>query len=139
MIFQREMVEKILAGEKTVTRRPVKYTVVTNHLGDYTQRTQSANPCRYEVGKTYAVQPARGMKSVGRIRILAVRRMELDALNAHGGVVDALREGFSSWKDFQDYWTTLYGSYDPTQLVDRIEFELQAPVTHRYEVEGGAG
>jgi hypothetical protein len=38
------------------------------------------------------------------------------------------REGFPGWPEFAEYWRELYGTYDPTQLVDRIEFEL---------VEGG--
>jgi hypothetical protein len=28
------------------------------------------------------------------------------------------------WPEFAAYWGKLYGDYDPTQLVHRIEFEL---------------
>ena len=113
MIFKPEMVEKILAGEKTVTRRPAR-PGNSLHGPDW-------RPCRYEVGKTYAVQPGRGQKGVGRIRVLAVRRKPL----GHYMLTDeTLREGFQSFTRFRAYWEHLYGSYDPTQLVDRIEFEL---------------
>lgn len=118
MIFKPEMVEKILAGEKTVTRRPAK-----TQMGDLvtaTTRPEAQAACRYEVGKTYAVQPGRGKKGVARIRVLDVDRYELDLI----GDIDAAREGFGGWEEFRDYWRALYGSYDPTQLVDRIEFEL---------------
>ena len=119
MIFKPEMVEKILAGEKTVTRRPVKFKSELPPGAPGPVRVEQ--PCRYEVGKTYAVQPGRGQKGVGRIRVLAVRRKPL----GHYMLTDeTLREGFQSFTRFRAYWERLYGSYDPTQLVDRIEFEL---------------
>lgn len=117
MIFKPELAQMVLEGRKTVTRRPVKQAPSGGLHGDLWL------PCRYKPGRTYAIQPGRGKRAVGRIRVLDVRRMELGTPNAHGKLVDALREGFSSWEDFREYWTGLYGSYDPTQLVDRIEFE----------------
>ena len=129
MNFKQQLVDKVLAGEKTVTRRPVKYAEVVNVFADGSnQITRSQNPCRYEVGKTYAVQPVieegpgkgRGGKEVARIRILSVSRETLLALNTR----DARREGFYGAPEFATYWTKLYGSFDPNQLVDRIEFEL---------------
>ena len=109
MIFKPELIEKILAGEKTVTRRPVKYDPAGEPL-----------PCRYEPGRDYALQPGRGKKAVGRIRVLDVRREPL----AEVDTADARREGFYGGPEFAAYWSKLYGSYDPTELVDRIEFEL---------------
>lgn len=109
MIFKLEMVEKILAGEKTVTRRPVEYV---------TWRRDAR--CRYEVGKDYAVQPGGGKKAVARIRVTDVRR----GLLAGVDTADAIREGFGGRGGFVVYWTGIYGSFDSTQLVDRIEFEL---------------
>lgn len=117
MIFREEMVAKILAGEKTVTRRRIWRLSSTGQFF----------PCRYQVGKTYAVQPGRGKKAVARIRILDVRR----GLIAGVDEAEARAEGFRGMvpdypphEEFQDYWANLYGSYDGTQLVDRIEFEL---------------
>ncbi len=83
--------------------------------------------CRYEGGRSYAVQPSglgkgRGGKSVGRIRIKDVRRQSLGF--GSGGLAEVRREGFRSWNGFAEYWIQLYGSFDSTQLVDRIEFEL---------------
>lgn len=120
MIFRPELVEKVLAGEKTVTRRPVKTTV--NGIGRATSQMplNLLAPCRYEAGKDYALQPGRGKKAVGRIRVLDVRREPL----AEVDTADARREGFYGGPEFAAYWSRLYGSYDPTQLVDRIEFEL---------------
>lgn len=113
MIFKPELIEKILAGEKTVTRRPVK-------LEDDGYGGAIFLPCRYVPGRTYAFQPGRGQKGVGRIRVLCVGRIPLIRIDAN----DARREGFRTAGEFRRYWTALYGSFDPTQPVDRIEFEL---------------
>lgn len=123
MIFKPELVEKILTGRKTVTRRPVKTTA--NGVGKATVQTplNLLAPCRYEPGKDYALQPGRGKKAVARIRVLSVRRQRL-GIGFDGGFEEARREGFSSWNAFADYWIALYDSYDSEQLVDRIEFEL---------------
>ncbi len=115
MIFKPEMVEKILAGEKSVTRRPVKWEDTGFEVRNL--------PCKYEVGKDYAVQPGRGKKAVGRIRVLDVQRGRL-GVAATWPRAEARREGFKVWRDLMHYWAVLYGGYDPTQLVDRIEFEL---------------
>jgi hypothetical protein len=121
VIFKPEMVEKILAGEKTVTRRPVK-------LEDGGYGGAIFLPCRYKVGKDYAVQPGRGQKAVARIRILSVERGPLKPLRLTvAALVDeGRREGFCDWFGLCDYWRSLYGTYDPAQLVDRIEFQRAA-------------
>jgi hypothetical protein len=117
VIFKPEMVAKILAGEKTVTRRPVKWKISRAAAPDLWF------PCRYEVGKDYAVQPGRGKKAVARIRIVGVRRGLLAGVDRE----DARLEGFASVAHFRRYWTTLYGSFDSTQPVDRIEFQFLHP------------
>jgi hypothetical protein len=116
VIFKPEMVEKILAGEKTVTRRPVKESPrFSGGIGG-----PRWLPCKYEVGKDYAVQPGRGQKAVARIRILDVSRSHVGAI----GDADAECEGFEDRNDFRAYWRILYGHWDALQLVDRIEFQL---------------
>lgn len=126
MIFKPEMIDKILAGQKTVTRRPVK-TRPSIH-----DEAGEPLPCKYKVGRTYALQPViedgpgkgRGGKSVGRIRILSVLTIPLCHQLTE---LEAAREGFGGFRAFRDYWEgELYGTYDPTQLVHRIEFELIA-------------
>lgn len=114
MIFKRELIEKILAGEKTVTRRPVRYGNPTRPLSPY--------PCRYKVGRTYAIQPGRGKKAVGRIRILSVELQPLSRISGRG---EAQREGFAHAVDFLSYWAQLYNKRPgPWEMVHRIEFEL---------------
>ena len=106
MIFKPEMIEKILAGDKTVTRRPI--------VGNA--------DCRYKDGRDYALQPGRGKKAVGRIRILDIRATELGHQLT---ILESAKEGFGSFRDFRDDWEDLYGvSWHPLQRVWRIEFEL---------------
>lgn len=124
MTFGDELIKKVLSGQKTVTRRPVKYAEATDGSCESVPL-----PCRYEVGKTYAVQPAiqagpgkgRGGKEVGRLKVLGVDRQ---ALGLRISPAEAQREGFSNPTLMLLYWCGLYGSWNPNQLVDRIEFEL---------------
>lgn len=103
MIFKPVLIEKILAGEKTVTRRPVK------------------GPCSYNVGQEYAIQPGMGRVTVGRIKVLSVSEIHLAEIDDD----DATSEGFESAGDFAAYWSQLYdGVFDPDMKVWRIEFEL---------------
>lgn len=102
MIFKPEMVEKILSGEKTVTRRPLKQLD------------------RYQPGRDYAVQPGRGKHAVARIRVTFVHEDRLGSITED----DARREGFLSSEAFFDYWDRLYGFVDYDQAVTRIAFRL---------------
>jgi len=138
MIFGDKLLPKVLSGEKTVTRRPVKYMTITNGFADGTsQSTTSANPCKYTVGRPYGVQPVikegpgkgRGGKAVARIRIKDVRREPLGEAEALSEQELQL-EGFASTLDMVAYWWSLYTNWKSDQLVDRIEFEL---------VSGGRG
>lgn len=104
MIFKPELVEKILVGEKTETRR-------------------KANPDgsqRYRPGRTYAVQPGRTEKGVARIRVLSAEREALEEITEEG----ARREGFEDLAAFFDYWRGLYGKVSHSQEVWVIRFEL---------------
>ena len=115
MIFRPELVEKILAGEKTETRRPVK-------VGE--------TECRYKVDKIYAVQPGRNDAGVAKIKVLAVEREILAQITDEG----AKREGFDHRVPFLRYWGGLYGGVDMEQKVWVIRFELVDPPKRR----GGA-
>jgi hypothetical protein len=105
VIFRPELIEKIMSQEKTETRRPVK----------------DGKPCRYEAGKSYALQPGRGLKAVGRVLVREVRREKLGDI----GEIGAKREGFVNRGEFLDYWRELYGSVDLEQEVWVIRFSLE--------------
>jgi hypothetical protein len=116
MIFSPDLCELILSGRKTVTRRPVKY------VPDIRSKNRDAIPCRYLPGIDYAVQPGRGKKSIGRVRIVSVRRENLmDVWKPY----ECTWEGFKTPAAFWSRWATIYGDgFDHYQQVWRIEFEL---------------
>lgn len=88
MIFKPALVHKIVSGSKTQTRRPAK----------------DDDKCRYEIGKSYAVQPGCGKAQVARIVIAGVRLEDLRELTFE----DARREGFRTRAEFARYWLDLY-------------------------------
>jgi uncharacterized protein YhfF len=129
MIFQATL-DKVLSGEKTQTRRVVKsgediYPENRSWRGNgeyYTQPTEVynflTNRVKYQVGKTYAIQPGRGKKAVGRIRITAIRLENLHDITeedarAEGclGYIGNLDDGdyMSPREAFKDVWIELHG------------------------------
>lgn len=90
MIFRPALHRAIIAGRKTQTRRPVK---------------PGQTRCRYEPGRTYAIQPGRGQPSDGhRIHILDVHQEHLGDIT----FTDARAEGFKTTQDFKTYWVQLH-------------------------------
>lgn len=88
MIFGKDMIGKIVRGEKTQTRREAK-----------------SFECRYKVGHSYAVQPGRGEEQVARIKVTEVDKQRLGDMGAD----DAVLEGFDDLEGFKVYWTELHG------------------------------
>lgn len=95
------MVEKILAGEKTQTRR----------VGER----------RWEEGHIYAVQPGRGEAAVASIRVVAVQEVPVVPIS----LADVRAEGFRSRDEFYARWRALHGAY-PGGRCWRLTFELAA-------------
>jgi hypothetical protein len=157
MIFQATL-DKVLSGEKTQTRRVVKsgediYPENRSWRGNgeyYTQPTEVynflTNRVKYQVGKTYAIQPGRGKKAVGRIRITAIRRENLQDIteeDARAEGIDEhyfdhapnykanLRPGWFYRAAYADLWDRLYEHFPEKQMganpeVWVIEFERVA-------------
>ena len=133
MIFSLKSIEDILTGKKTQTRRLVKdqewFSPVT--LSVYTDRAMGR--LKWQVGRTYAVQPGRGKPQVARIRILRIWREDVRRIK----LGDISAEGFS-W--FGEFWQVWCGFHDPgadwangNSLIERpahlydawaLEFEL---------------
>lgn len=92
----------VLSGDKTVTRRlahlndegfgPVDewghelaLKTVGRHINDGGMRL------KWQVGRTYAVQPGRGKKAVGRIRITGIRREQLQDISPEDVKAEGVR------------------------------------------------
>lgn len=98
MIFTPGHTEEILAGRKTQTRRVCKpgewrATPAPDGVAMFSGRI------KWEVGKTYAVQPGRGKTAVARIRITDIRQERLQDIDWH----DLEAEGYEV-------------AYDPTTV-----------------------
>jgi hypothetical protein len=112
MNFRPELAEKVMAGEKTVTRRLV-----------------SENPrspwwregCSLKVGQDYAVCPGRGKVAIGRVRVTSILTGPLDWLT----VAEAANEGFATVAAFEEAWRAINGGYDPQALVHRITMVVE--------------
>ena len=109
MIFQYSW-QAVLDGTKTQTRRMVK-------PGDYycaplgavcLHRDNTDDYVSWTIDKTYAVQPGRGQKAVGRIRITGIRQERVQDISE----ADALAEGI----EWRGHWTP-GGVYDPPEWV----------------------
>lgn len=118
MIFSPDLAEKIMRGEKTETRRPRTGENPTGKLGGWIN-----NPCRYQPGRTYAVQPGRGKKSIGRIRVLSVLPEVLHEMTDES----FRREGFANAQEFQAKWLSLYRRGNWLDPVWTIRFEVVEP------------
>lgn len=120
MIFKPELVEKILAGEKTETRRAVSLNP---------RSPWSVERCRYRAGRHYALQPGRSAHAVAQILVTDVRKVRLGGMNLD----DARREGFASVEEFVDYWTAMQGSYDVRALVWAVTFRVAGTPTRAWQ------
>jgi hypothetical protein len=112
VIFSAGLVEKVLDGSKTVTRRPVKR-----------DREGRLLPCTYKPRRVYAVQERRGGMALGRIKIVSAYR---EVLAFPIPWEEARHEGFASPAAFRDRWLELYGASYPVD-VWRIVFTLDRP------------
>jgi len=84
MIFQHTW-KLILEGKKWETRRPVKPGEIAfdhdYHFNVIQCVTTNTGRVKWEVGKTYAVQPGRGQKAVARRKLLAIRQERLQEMS----------------------------------------------------------
>lgn len=134
MIFKQ--ITEVLNGTKTQTRRVCKPNErLLGALGS--QWVDIALPGRdlrkWVVGRTYAAQPGRGKKAVGRIRITGIRQERLQDIDFDDALAEGCRatlwEGeVAVWPQeaYCDLWQSINGkgSWDANPLVWVLEFEV---------------
>ncbi|MEL6268745.1 MAG: ASCH domain-containing protein [Chloroflexota bacterium] len=106
MIFQHTL-ENVLSGKKTQTRRVAKPTddAVRDDNGSITAVLVNGRK-KWQVGKTYAVQPGRNLPSVARIEITALEYEPIQNVSHE----DAIAEGYTSRVEFLQAWQRIHGS-----------------------------
>jgi uncharacterized protein YhfF len=143
MIFQHTH-ELVMAGRKTATRRVFAHdTIVLDAYGfamlrrtfdDAAAELEPRHPVldvgtvgrglKWRVGNTYAVQPGRGKRAIGRIRVTGLRVERLQTLTHE----DALAEGVASVEEYAALWDAIHSKrgerWDDDPLVIVIQFEL---------------
>ena len=103
MMFKRDLLEKVLSGAKTQTRR----------LHTKTLRK----------GKIYALKK-NWVENTGKyIKITKVYNQKLGDINYS----EIIKEGFSGIDEFREAWIRINGSWDPDIIVTVYEFELAEP------------
>jgi len=100
MIFAHTW-QQVLDGTKTQTRRLVNEGVDYRHDNTIYRN----NRAMWTVGKTYAVQPARGKKQIARIELDAIRLERVCDITHE----DARGEGFASIAEFSAVWESMHG------------------------------
>jgi len=124
MIFQHTL-SQVLSQIKTQTRRIVgdKETAIR---GAHNQilAIQINGRDKWRVGKSYAVQAARGHRQTARIQLLKIRSEKLSRISR----ADACAEGFSSRQAFLNTWDQIHGPNNRDTRVWVLEFELGAVV-----------
>ena len=114
MIFQYTW-EQVLAGEKTETVRPVKpgeaLVMAAGPDGSPVETVMHQGRAKWQVGKTYAVQPGRNEKSVGRIRLTAIGRKRVQAVTDEEALAEGAQpeRGASPREAFRKVWETVHG------------------------------
>jgi hypothetical protein len=117
MNFRPELAAKVMAGEKTVTRRL---------MSDNIRSPWCVYGCSLRVGRSYAVCPGRGKHAIGRVTIVTVTDETLMRMAVGADrEVEARREGFTTAEAFIEAWTRINGHWDPRVHVWRVEFEAQ--------------
>ena len=103
MMFKRDLLEKILSGSKTQTRR----------LHTKTLRK----------GKIYALKK-KWIENTGKyIRITKFYEQKLSEITQE----EIIKEGFSNLEEFRDTWIRINGNWEPETIVKVYEFEIAEP------------
>ena len=101
LTFKRELLRKILRGEKTQTRRLL-------------------NRKQLKVGSTYGIRDS--LFELPKHRVLITRRYKqrLEDISME----EIQKEGFESYDEFRAFWTREIGSWNPHEVVMAYEFTL---------------
>lgn len=134
MIFQYTH-QQVMDGSKTLTSRIVKpndnaLCIPDNSLMALVEGTagtiktvysENGNRLRWQVGRCYAIQPARTAKATGRFELLAIKRYDVRDITAD----EARREGFDNELAFWQVWCSMH---------DKRAFDYVAiPIRHEVE------
>jgi hypothetical protein len=122
MLFKPELLEKVLRGEKTQTRRIQKDNQwwSDGNCVAVVRETPKRNITVWRIGQTYAACPGRGKVQQGRIKIKNIRTDWLTNITE----AEARSEGFANRAEFMEAWDKINGAGNRHVMVWILEFEL---------------
>jgi hypothetical protein len=127
MIFQQTY-QLILDNNKTATRRLVN---PNDRLLDNPKRVETNGRTKWQVGRSYAIQPGRGQTAVGRIRMTGIHKQPLGQMTTE----DAVAEGYPSLDDFQQAWLKIHNDFDPDLVVWVLTFTREPTAEEKARAE----
>ncbi|MBE2182215.1 MAG: ASCH domain-containing protein [Anaerolineae bacterium] len=122
MIFEYTL-DQVLNGAKTSTRRPVDEKIdsaETDAHGNILAVRVNGRE-KWRVGKTYAIQPARHARAVGRIRVQKIERQPVRKITD----AEARAEGSADRQAFFDLWTEVHGKNKLDEDAWVVHFALE--------------
>ena len=140
MIFKDKLCQKVLDGTKTQTRRLKKkgeYTPLI--IGDEIVAVFDDNQRKkWQIGKTYAVQPGHGKHAIGRIGITKIRREHLQEIAYEDAIAEGIRKLYRCpqwlpgevYKSFCELWDSIHPKgkrWKDNPEVWVLDFELVKP------------
>ena len=151
MIFQHTW-QDVMSGRKTQTRRIVKAGESSaarfNIAATATNRVvlSASGRIKWYTGGTYAVQPGRGKKAIGRIRITGIRKERLQEISEKDALAEGIDVTHGIFKrdgtpdidpapTFALLWNEVHGAgaWGANPEVWVVEVELEPAETHSEE------
>ncbi len=106
MIFQHTL-DQVLQQRKTQTRRIIHpHETAIRGKFNCIEAVLSNDRAKWQVGKTYAVQPGRGKSQVARICIEKINSEQITRISTQ----DAIAEGFENRQAFLQTWQEIHGA-----------------------------
>ena len=122
MIFQHTH-EQVMSGQKTRTMRLVNKgdvqvcgQIIANFGTDQAR-------IRFMENKTYSVQPGRGQKSIGSIRVTEINSVSPNQLT----ISEIFEEGFQTRAEFYRAWKKMHGQDSLNLACWVLHFDLVRP------------
>lgn len=120
MIFKPELAQKSKNGSKTQTRRLVKSGERLFIDPDGRKAVLTERGVKWQIGKTYAIQPGRTKTAIGRFTLLDIRRERVREISEQ----DAIAEGFGSIAEFFEVFESINGKAALDKEVWVLTFEV---------------
>jgi len=142
LIFKGDSIDLILRGEKTQTRRPVKATDrkrIIDGFEGVAYMWGTGWRWKWRIGHTYAIQPGRGKKAVGRFRLTGIRCERVADVSDVDAALEGIAyrrgsltygstklEGKTASEAYLNLWQRIYPKSDLTEMAWILEFEVEA-------------